>query len=329
MRRKTERRSSSRGHLHAPPAPPALAPRILPHLTCSAPPSSPPAASLAPGRPANNNANAPNTNGAHKGPLARLAPDPHAKRGWHRVRSHNAEVEALAGKILAAERAGRGRVRVPPGLEGSASASGDGREGRAALRVLRIAVACPMHEAGAGAGGRRVGRAVGGVLARASRSGDKGEEEGEGLVMHVFFGAHVKRRTIEKVLRTLGAGVGEGLAVQNAATTDGTRIAKGAPGFALLEVRSTVRAAELYKVMHAVLPRFPAPHTLLLTRPPALYPPRPAEPPSPRSPSLFFLSPPATPGFPPPPAVPHARTLGQALLSLVLSCRDLSIYVCN
>ncbi|KAJ6480632.1 hypothetical protein DFH09DRAFT_1341413 [Mycena vulgaris] len=245
-----------------------------------------------------------------------LALDPHAKRGWHRVRSHNVEVEVLAGKILTAEHAGRGRVQVclartasraspggaataraayvrPPGLEGGASASGDGREGRAALHVLRIAVARPMYEAGAGGG--RVGRAVGGVLARASRSGDRGEEEGEGLVLHILFGAPGRR---------------------------GARIAEycyhgwdvdGAPGLALLEVRSTVRAVELYKVMHAVLPRFPAPHTLLLTRPPALYPPRPTEPPSP---SLFFLSLPATPGFPPPPTVPHARTLGQALLSL-------------
>ncbi|KAJ6564969.1 hypothetical protein DFH09DRAFT_1475541 [Mycena vulgaris] len=193
-------------HLHAPPA---LARRILPRLTCNAPPSSPPSASLAPDRPANDNANAPNINGAQKGlsgaAFARLVPDPHAKRGWHSVCSHNAEVEALAGKILAAERAGRGRhiPRKPvpvlslsdaeaerevvragvvkgrkatacavyvraPGLEGGASASGDGREGRAALRVLRIAVARLMYEAGAGAGGGRVGRAVGGVLAHAS-----------------------------------------------------------------------------------------------------------------------------------------------------------------
>ncbi|KAJ6546224.1 hypothetical protein DFH09DRAFT_1507710 [Mycena vulgaris] len=352
-------------HLHAPPA---LAARILPRLTRAAPPlpTSSAASSPALGRTANDNATAPN--GMQKGlsaaALARLAPDPHPKRGWHRVRSHNAEVEALAGKILAAERARgagagasvfgahriprkpvpvlslsdaeaaaegevvragvvKGRKATaravyvrPPGLDGDAS--GDGGKGRVALRVLRIAVARPMYEAGAGVGGGRVGRAVGEVLARASGDEEgRGEEgEGEGLALHVLFGPRVERRTIEKVLRTLGAGVGEGLAAPNATTTDGTRITKGAAGLALLEVRSAVRAAELYKVMHAVLPRFPALHTLLLTRPPALYPPRPAEPPSPRSPSFFFPSPPATPGFPPPPAVPHARAPGKAPLSL-------------
>ncbi|KAJ6553738.1 hypothetical protein DFH09DRAFT_1495308 [Mycena vulgaris] len=313
-------RALARLHLYAPPA---LAARILPRLTCAAPPSSPPATSLAPGRPASDNANALNTNGAHKGlsaaALVRLAPDPHAKRGWHRVRSHNAEVEALAGRILAAERAGRGRVRLVPvlslsdaeaegevvkagvvkerkttaravGVRVRVGMGGGGGGGRAALRVLRIAVA---REAGAGGG--RVWRAV---LARASRSGDRGEEEGEGLALHVLFGARVERRTIEKVLHTLGA-----------------RSARGYHGWDA-DNKGTVRAAELYKFMHAVLPRFPALHTLLLTRPPALYPPRPAELPSPRSSSFFFLSPPATPGFPPPPAVPHARVPGQAPLSL-------------
>ncbi|KAJ6546232.1 hypothetical protein DFH09DRAFT_1507734 [Mycena vulgaris] len=117
-----------------------------------------------------------------------------------------------------------------------------------ALRVPRVAVAPPMYEAGAGAGGGRVGRAVGGVLARASGNREGREEEGKGdvLALHVLFGPRVERRTIEKVLRTLGAGVGEGLAAQNTATTDGTRITKGAAGLTLLEVRSTVRAAELY-----------------------------------------------------------------------------------
>ncbi|KAJ6546215.1 hypothetical protein DFH09DRAFT_1507686 [Mycena vulgaris] len=175
------------------------------------------------------------------------------------VRRHNAEVEALAGKILAAERArgagaGAGAsvfgahriprkpaavlslsdaeaegevVRAgvlmewkaparavyvrPPGLEGSTSTStsgsgdGDGREGRgrgrgrAALRVPHIAVARPIYEAGAGAHVGRVGR-WGGVLARASGAGGSVEGdggEGEGLGLHVLFGARVERRTIE------------------------------------------------------------------------------------------------------------------------------------
>ncbi|KAJ6590661.1 hypothetical protein DFH09DRAFT_1307196 [Mycena vulgaris] len=272
-------------------------PRILPRLTCAAPISSPPAASLAPGHPANDNVKALNTNGAHKGlsaaALARFAPDPHAKRGWHRVRSHNAEVEALGGRGEGAEGDGARGVCAAAGAGEGCECEWGLEGGRAALRVLRIAVARPMYEAGAG-----------GVLARASRSGDGGEEEGEGLALYVLFGARVERRTIEK----------------NTATTDGTRITKGAPGLALLEVRSTVRAVELYKVMHTVLPRFPALHTLLLTRPSALYPPRPAEPPSLSffflPPSFFFLPPPTTPGFLPLPVVPHARAPGQTPLSL-------------
>ncbi|KAJ6471213.1 hypothetical protein DFH09DRAFT_1110628 [Mycena vulgaris] len=191
-----------------------------------------------------------------------------------------AEGEVVMAGVVKGRKATAHAVYVrPPGLEGGASASGDGvRSGRGrAARGARWA-GCWHARPGVGTGERKT----------------------------------------EKTSRCTSsqAGVGEGLAAQNTATMDGTRITKDAPGLALPEERSTVRAAELYKVMHAVLPRFPALHTLLLTRPPTLYPPRPAEPPSPRSPSLFFLSPPATPGFLPPPAIPHARTPGQALLSL-------------
>ncbi|KAJ6573175.1 hypothetical protein DFH09DRAFT_1312424 [Mycena vulgaris] len=146
---------------------------------------------------------------------------------------HNVEVEALAGKILTAERAGQGRpvpvlslsdaeakeevVRAgvvkgrkvtagavyvrPPGPEGGASVSGDGREGRAALRVLRIAVARLMYEAGAGTGGARVGRAVGGMLARAS-----------GLPVHRHGGVHAWNES--RVMRATRASSESKMSVQ-------------------------------------------------------------------------------------------------------------------
>ncbi|KAJ7469652.1 hypothetical protein FB451DRAFT_1476552 [Mycena latifolia] len=325
-------------HLHAPPA---LAARVLPRL------SAPPPAPAAP---------PPAAKGLSAEALALLAPDP-KRLGWHRVRSQNAEVEALAGAFLEAEAAAataQGSVRRIPrkpvpalpddgaGEEGAQVVKADvvraaravyvqspARAGGGAalhpLRVLRIAVARPMYEGGAGAGGGRVGRAVGGLLA--ARNPTEGDE---GLALHVLFGPRVERRTIEKVLRTLGAGVGEAFAAAPASPVRGRKqpsawrmdgdaaAVESEPGastrgLALLEVRSAVRAAELYKIMHGVLPRYPALHTLLLTRPPTRYPPRPAspptpsEPPSPRSPSFFFPSPPSTPGFPPPPPLPHAR----------------------
>ncbi|KAJ7449482.1 hypothetical protein B0H11DRAFT_2078872 [Mycena galericulata] len=214
------------------------------------------------------------------------------------------------------------------------------------LRVLRIAGGA------AAAGGGRVGRAVGGVLARGVRapsaappSGDavagvafpsafpvpfarQGEGTQGGLALHLVFGPRVDRRTLEKVLRTLGSGVGEVLAVAKGAVAPVAPLAKGKPeplkmppsswrgrigekeegegeekssgnragAIELLEVRSAVRAAELYKIISTVLPRYPSLCTLLLTRPPPAFPPH-SRTGSPRSPSFFFPSPPSTPGF--------------------------------
>ncbi|KAJ7501481.1 hypothetical protein B0H11DRAFT_1991876 [Mycena galericulata] len=195
------------------------------------------------------------------------------------------------------------------------------------LRVLRIAVPRPLYEGGAAAaGGGRVGRAVGGVLARGVRapsaappSGDavagvafpsafpvpfarQGEGTQGGLALHLVFGPRVDRRTLEKVLRTLGSGMGEmppsswrgriGEKEEGEEKSTGNH-----PGaIELLEVRSAVRAAELYKIISAVLPRYPSLCTLLLTRPPPAFPPH-SRTGSPRSPSFFFPSPPSTPGF--------------------------------
>ncbi|KAJ7021393.1 hypothetical protein C8F04DRAFT_269640 [Mycena alexandri] len=84
------------------------------------------------------------------------------------------------------------------------------------LRVLRIAIPRPLYEGAAGAGGGKVGRAVAAVLARGAGEGEKesganGTGKKPGLAVHLLFGPRVERRTLEKVLRTLGSGLEEAL----------------------------------------------------------------------------------------------------------------------
>ncbi|KAJ7659086.1 hypothetical protein DFH06DRAFT_1406107 [Mycena polygramma] len=219
--------------------------------------------------------------------------------------------------------------------------AGRGREGEPhphPLRVLRLAVPRPLYEGTAGVGGGRVGRAVGRVLARgaSTRSSTTGAtSEQEGLALHLLFGPRVERRTLEKVLRTLGSGLAEvvppapsPVSTTAAVNGKGPQDAKGkdkkAPpsawpargrsgrvdpeptedtqpvtpvkpvrGVALLEVRSPVRGAELYKIVGTVLPSYAALRTLLLTRPQGQQANSISIPPSPRTPSS--LSSPRTP----------------------------------
>ncbi|KAF7303040.1 hypothetical protein MKEN_01267300 [Mycena kentingensis (nom. inval.)] len=147
------------------------------------------------------------------------------------------------------------------------------------LRVLRIAMPRPLYDGAGTVGGGRIGKAIASVLMR----GDAKKE----LALHVMIGPRVDKRTMEKMLRTIGTGVSEGLA-------------KNPSSVALLEVRSKVRMLDLYKTMSTVLPRYPTLRTLLLTRPGRQQELIPSNPPSPISPTLYFPSPPATPGFPPP-----------------------------
>ncbi|KAJ7867394.1 hypothetical protein B0H14DRAFT_3861762 [Mycena olivaceomarginata] len=92
-------------------------------------------------------------------------------------------------------------------------------------------------------------------------------------------------------------------------------------GVALLEVRSHVRVAELYKTVAGILPRYPALRTLLLTRPPDAGGSSmmgPSVPSSPRSPSMLVPSPPSTqraPCLPPSPWL-HAPPSPSASLHL-------------
>ncbi|KAJ7154785.1 hypothetical protein C8R46DRAFT_1356784 [Mycena filopes] len=232
------------------------------------------------------------------------------------------------------------------------------------LCVLRIAIPRPLYEGAAGVGGGRVGRAVAGVLGRGVGAGESenggGKGKRPGLAVHLLFGPRVERRTLEKVLRTLGSGIEEGLPTvevvsssSSSATTSPPKgktppsawsVARGRGGrpqeeeaergekagkekvaglgVALLEVRSPVRVAELYKIVGTVLPRYPALRALLLTRPPSAHSTPPSVPPSPTP--TFFPSPPSTPGIsssptpswrgPPspslrPPPSPSARSL--------------------
>ncbi|KAF7346482.1 hypothetical protein MSAN_01876300 [Mycena sanguinolenta] len=211
------------------------------------------------------------------------------------------------------------------------------------LRVLRVAVPRPLYEGAAGGG--RVGRAVGGVLARGggaggapaakvqaekrnrSKSKTRGTEEDNrklGLAVHLLFGPRVERRTLEKVLRTLGSGIDE-VVVASIPRLPPSAVAPGRGrsgreeepekklpqtgklerGVELLEVRSPVRVAELYKIVAAVLPRYPALRTLLLTRPAeaGFSMGAPSVPPSPRSPSTFAPSAPSTPRVPTTPSL--------------------------
>ncbi|KAJ7070629.1 hypothetical protein C8F01DRAFT_1226004 [Mycena amicta] len=154
------------------------------------------------------------------------------------------------------------------------------------LRVLRIAMPRPLYEtssSGAGTvGSGRIGRAIGSLLSTTKRE----------LALHMILGPRVDKRTLEKVLRTIGAGVREGL------DAAGVKV----PGtIALLEVRSTVRVADLYKTVTTIIPRYPTLRTLLLTRPTRSNNAgaSSSNPPSPVSPTFYFPSPPATPGFPP------------------------------
>ncbi|KAK7018317.1 hypothetical protein R3P38DRAFT_1297247 [Favolaschia claudopus] len=209
------------------------------------------------------------------------------------------------------------------------------------LRVLRLVVPRPLYEGAGAVGGARVGRAVGGVLARgpgsasSSVSSAKKDGAGRGLALHVLCGPRVERRTLDKVLRTLASGIEEGLdagvAAANAAAAATQSNSEHSPAkskappsawavrgrtplpeteketgkngtrrraVALLEVRSPVRVAELYKIIPAVLARYPSLRTLLLTRPPdsSSTAPAPSIPPSPRSFSTFVPTPPSTPG---------------------------------
>nr|GAT59810.1 predicted protein [Mycena chlorophos] len=151
------------------------------------------------------------------------------------------------------------------------------------LRVLRIAMPKPLYETASGVGtvgGARIGRAIAGLL---TKSGRKDE-----LALHLMLGPRVDKRTMEKVLRTVGAGVNEGL--------DAAKI-KQSGNLALMEVRSSVRSHELYKTITTVLPRYPMLRTLLLTRPARRNNGMGSNPPSPLTPTFFFPSPPATPGF--------------------------------
>ncbi|KAJ6589533.1 hypothetical protein B0H19DRAFT_1303872 [Mycena capillaripes] len=236
-------------------------------------------------------------------------------------------------------------VQARPSLSGTRTTTGEPHPHP--LRVLRLAVPRPLYE-GAAAGGGRVGRAVGAVLARGAGATSKGAASGgkqgdkaqqaQGLAVHLLFGPRVERRTLEKVLRTLGSGLAEVVATEvSAACADGSPsaggkgekappsawpargrsgwedtqgvekdagIGKAARGVALLEVRSPVRVAELYKIVAAVLPRYPALRTLLLTRPQGLQLATTSlsVPPSPNSPSFFFPSPPSTPSWHAPPS---------------------------
>ncbi|KAJ6487071.1 hypothetical protein C8R47DRAFT_1072162 [Mycena vitilis] len=168
------------------------------------------------------------------------------------------------------------------------------------LRVLRLAVPRPLYEGTAGVGGGRVGRAVGSVLARgASTKSSEADatSEQEGLALHLLFGPRVERRTLEKVLRTLGSGLAEVVplapppsttaAVNGKESPDAKGKDRKAPPSAwpargrsgrVAEETDTqpVRAVkpvrgvallELYKIVGAVLPSYAALRTLLLTRP--------------------------------------------------------------
>ncbi|KAF8199998.1 hypothetical protein K438DRAFT_1823006 [Mycena galopus ATCC 62051] len=204
------------------------------------------------------------------------------------------------------------------------------------LRVLRIAIPRPLYEGAGAAGGGRVGRAVGAVLVRGAgalpassppaKTASTSAGDG-GLAVHLLFGPRVERRTLEKVLRTLGSGLDEVVVAAGPAAppvpsghensphrerappsawvareeTDKKKAGKHERGVALLEVRSPVRVAELYKIVAGILPRYSALRTLLLTRPPDAGGSSmmgPSVPPSPRSPSMFVPSPPSTPRSP-------------------------------
>ncbi|KAJ7125533.1 hypothetical protein C8R43DRAFT_30637 [Mycena crocata] len=359
-------------HLHAPPA---LSVLLLERIAAAPPFVPPPPPSPAPSRNGSTpDITDPNSDkkGLSAASLALLAPDAKAARrphlpGWHRVRSHNAEVEALAGAFISAQTAPQRpdssasikRIpRKPPPVFSDETEEGEavvaqarvmraasvaravyvqapaqqnapavrGPGARHPLRVLRLVIPRPLYEGGAAAaGGGRVGRAVGKVLARGPSAA---ATELRGLELHLLCGPRIERRTLEKVLRTFSTGLGEALAaaaVESQPTNlppstpsawpgrgrsgrdddvDGdVKSAGRAGGIMLLEVRSAVRIAELHKIMHTVLPRYSTLRTLLLTRP-QLYRRRSrsysrSNPPSPRSPSFFFPSPPSTPGFRP------------------------------
>ncbi|KAJ6589562.1 hypothetical protein B0H19DRAFT_1058565 [Mycena capillaripes] len=285
--------------------------------------------------------------------LALLAPDP--KRGvrlpgWQRDRGrgqHNTDTEASHATATQAleEKEKQPEERMPrkalPLFEDENNLGADGEvdvevgvEKVELRRVLRLAMPRPLYE-GAAAGGGRVGRAVGAVLARgagATSATSKGrcfwrQARGQGV-------AGAGPRSVKDA----GSGLAEVVVAEvSAACADGSPSAKGkrekAPpsawsargrsgrndaqgtekdagigkavrGVALLEVRSPVRVAELYKIVAAVLPRYPALRTLLLTRPQGLQLATTSlsVPPSPHSPSFFFPSPPSTPSWHAPPS---------------------------
>ncbi|KAJ7610434.1 hypothetical protein FB45DRAFT_942480 [Roridomyces roridus] len=384
-------------HLHAPPALAIVLLERIAGAPADTPLSTPVASESAPPSPVTKADAAPSTTPKSLSPasLALLAPDPKEKEkkglhlpGWHRVRSHNAEVEAMAGEFLNLEQqreerrlsmveGGEGQQgravtpasipamttttiitssptkstpprriprKPPPKYEDAALVematvvtptraravflhapaapvarvvSGPERKRSAVgvgsphpLRVLRIAVLQAVKLGHSNGSGSRTDVAV----PSAAPSAD-------GLALHLVFGSRVDRRTLEKVLRTLGSGLAEVPVVPPLPPIEKSFQVKTPPsswpgrgrtdpreeqeaeksgpsvGIEVLEVRSAVRVAELRKIMSTVLPRYPTLRKLLLSRPPRPISVPGSQPPSPRSPSFFFPSPPATPGF--------------------------------
>ncbi|KAF7307352.1 hypothetical protein MIND_00529200 [Mycena indigotica] len=155
------------------------------------------------------------------------------------------------------------------------------------LRVLRIAMPRPLYEtiSSGAVGGARIGRAIASLLARGGQSNVTSKRE---LALHIMLGPRVDKRTMEKVLRTIGTGIKDGL--------DPVKVSGS---LALLEVRSCVRVTDLYRTITTIIPRYPTLRTLLLTRltRPSITIAAESTPPSPASSTFYFPSPPPTPGF--------------------------------
>ncbi|CAK5266140.1 unnamed protein product [Mycena citricolor] len=250
--------------------------------------------------------------------LSLLSPDPPSPwklPGWSRAKSESTDLSVLAELDLQKKTVRRIRRKPAPKFEVEeggepvkvelkrVASIGKATRARTVFLppklvlplVVRVVLANPMYEGGGSVGGGRLGRAIASVLAtRGSTSV---------AAIHVLLGPRVERRTLEKVLRTMGTEIEQ----------------EASSHVVLLEVRAAVRLFELNKTITSVLPLFSGLRTLLLsssqTRP-AATPQSFTFPPSSPSVQSVYLSAPSSPASAcsldttllAPPGLPRART---------------------